>query len=61
MVGHNHPNGCPTPSEQDRLLTDRIVAAGEILGIEVLDHIVVAPDGSSSASRRIPFFILGEL
>ena len=38
---HNHPSGDPTPSEEDRLLTARLVSAGEVLGIQVLDHIVV--------------------
>jgi DNA repair protein RadC len=38
---HNHPSGDPTPSQEDRLLTARLVAAGEVLGIRVLDHIVV--------------------
>lgn len=38
---HNHPSGDPTPSQEDRLLTARLVAAGEILGIRVLDHLVV--------------------
>ena len=38
---HNHPSGDPTPSQEDRVLTARLVAAGELLGIRVLDHIVV--------------------
>ena len=38
---HNHPSGDPTPSEDDIKLTKRLVEAGEILGIEVLDHIIV--------------------
>ncbi|HMU54524.1 MAG TPA: DNA repair protein RadC [Nitrospira sp.] len=38
---HNHPSGDPTPSREDRLLTARLVAAGEILGIRVLDHLVI--------------------
>lgn len=38
---HNHPSGDPTPSEDDVKLTKRLVEAGEILGIEVLDHIIV--------------------
>lgn len=38
---HNHPSGDPTPSHEDRVLTDRLVSAGEVLGIRVLDHIVV--------------------
>jgi DNA repair protein RadC len=38
---HNHPSGDPTPSEEDRLLTSRLVSAGHLLGIRVLDHVVV--------------------
>ncbi len=39
---HNHPSGDPTPSEEDIKLTKRLVSAGEILGIDVLDHIIIA-------------------
>lgn len=38
---HNHPSGDPQPSPEDRLLTDRLVTAGEVLGIQVLDHLVM--------------------
>ncbi|MDH5667904.1 MAG: DNA repair protein RadC [Nitrospira sp.] len=38
---HNHPSGDPTPSPEDRRLTDRLVMAGTLLGITVLDHIIV--------------------
>jgi DNA repair protein RadC len=38
---HNHPSGDPTPSPEDRVLTARLVSAGEVLGIRVLDHLVV--------------------
>lgn len=38
---HNHPSGDPRPSEEDHALTQRLIAAGEILGIRVLDHIVI--------------------
>ena len=43
---HNHPSGDPLPSREDRELTKRIKQAGEILGIEILDHIILgeAPD-----------------
>lgn len=39
---HNHPSGDPAPSEDDIKLTKRLVSAGEILGIEVLDHIIIS-------------------
>jgi DNA repair protein RadC len=38
---HNHPSGDPTPSQEDRRLTDRLVAAGSLLGIRVLDHVIL--------------------
>ena len=44
ICGHNHPSGDPTPSEDDIEIHDRLTRAGEILGIEVLDHIIIAGD-----------------
>ncbi|HEY76678.1 MAG TPA: JAB domain-containing protein [Thermoflexia bacterium] len=41
LVGHNHPSGDPTPSPDDIALTRRLVEAGRLIDIEVLDHIVV--------------------
>ncbi len=38
---HNHPSGDPTPSPEDRVVTTQLVAAGKLLGIDVLDHIIV--------------------
>ena len=38
---HNHPSGDPTPSQEDRVLTARLVSAGALLGIQVLDHLIV--------------------
>jgi DNA repair protein RadC len=38
---HNHPSGDPTPSQEDRLLTTRLITAGEVLGIQVLDHLII--------------------
>ena len=38
---HNHPSGDPTPSNEDILLTERIKKAGEIIGIDLLDHIII--------------------
>ena len=42
---HNHPSGDPHPSEEDHALTGRLLEAGEILGIRVLDHVVIG-DGT---------------
>jgi DNA repair protein RadC len=41
IVAHNHPSGDPTPSREDIEITKRLKDAGEIIGIDVLDHIVV--------------------
>jgi DNA repair protein RadC len=42
ILAHNHPSGDVTPSKEDVDLTRRLVKAGELMGVEVLDHIVVA-------------------
>jgi DNA repair protein RadC len=44
---HNHPSGAPQPSQEDRALTKRLVDAGQLLGIHVLDHIILG-DGSET-------------
>jgi len=44
IFSHNHPSGDPTPSQEDRALTKRLVASGELLGIRVLDHLVLGED-----------------
>ena len=38
---HNHPSGCPTPSAEDKVVTNRLVKCGDIIGIEVIDHIII--------------------
>lgn len=48
VVAHNHPSGDPTPSGADIQLTRRLVKAGDVLGIEVLDHVVIGGDEHSS-------------
>ena len=42
IVAHNHPSGNPEPSKEDLEITQKLVEAGKILGIEILDHIIVA-------------------
>ena len=44
IVAHNHPSGDAAPSAQDIELTRRLIAAGKLIGIPVLDHVVVAAD-----------------
>lgn len=45
---HNHPSGDPTPSELDIKTTKRLVEAGNIMAIEVFDHIIVGDEGYTS-------------
>ena len=42
---HNHPSGDPTPSGEDVRITKQMMKAGEIMGIPVLDHVIIAGDG----------------
>ena len=44
IVAHNHPSGDPNPSQADIASTNQLRAAGKILGIELLDHIIIAGD-----------------
>ena len=52
IVAHNHPSGDPTPSEDDITVTKRLVKAGDILGIEVLDHLVITEKGFTSFREK---------
>ncbi len=44
ILAHNHPSGDVTPSKEDISLTKRMVQAGQIMGIEMVDHLIVASD-----------------
>lgn len=48
LLVHNHPSGDPTPSREDKAVTDRLTQVGEIVGIRVLDHIIVAKERCQS-------------
>jgi len=52
ILAHNHPSGDPEPSEDDLLLTKKLVESGKILGIEVIDHIIVAKDNFFSFKNK---------
>lgn len=45
---HNHPSGDPSPSPEDIALTERLVRAGELVGVRVLDHLIIASEGTFS-------------
>jgi DNA repair protein RadC len=48
ILVHNHPSGDVSPSPEDLALTRRLKAAGELLGIPMLDHLIVAQDRHQS-------------
>ena len=52
VLVHNHPSGDPEPSEEDLSITKRLVEVGELLGIGVLDHVIVASRGVVSFRSR---------
>jgi len=52
VLVHNHPSGDPEPSEEDVAISKRLVQAGELLGISVLDHVVIASRGVVSLRSR---------
>ena len=56
VLFHNHPSGDPSPSPDDLVLTARMVGAGHIMGIEVLDHLILADQTyySMNESGRFP-------
>jgi len=55
VVVHNHPSGDPTPSAEDRRVTERLERAGELLGVRLLDHVVVAEHGYRSLREGPPW------
>jgi DNA repair protein RadC len=52
IVAHNHPSGDPTPSPEDVEVTRRLIAAGDLLSIEVLDHLIIGQQRFVSMRER---------
>ena len=52
MVAHNHPSGDPNPSKEDIQITERLKEAGNLLGINLLDHIIVGEDKYISLKEK---------
>ena len=52
ILVHNHPSGNPEPSEADMEITKRILETGKIVGIDVLDHIIIADNKSFSFKEK---------
>ncbi len=54
-IAHNHPSGDPTPSESDIKVTRDLIRAGQLLKIEVVDHVVIGANSHSSL-RALGYF-----
>ena len=52
LLVHNHPSGDPEPSEEDLAITKRLIECGELLGVAVLDHVIIASRGVVSFRSR---------
>ncbi|MEG0012164.1 MAG: DNA repair protein RadC [Muribaculaceae bacterium] len=52
ILYHNHPSGSTTPSQVDDMLTHKIVAAGKLIDIEVIDHIIICESGYYSYANE---------
>ena len=52
VLAHNHPSGDPEPSEADLEITKRLIDAGKIMGIDVLDHIIITKTGFMSFKEK---------
>ena len=52
ILSHNHPSGDPTPSRNDIEITNRLMEAGRLLGIEVHDHIIIGKDSFVSLAEK---------
>jgi len=52
IVAHNHPSGDPTPSAEDIALTRRLVDAGKLLEVDVLDHVIIGHNRFVSLRER---------
>ena len=52
IIAHNHPSGDPTPSAEDIKTTSNLKSAGDLLGIELLDHLVIGDGRYTSLKER---------
>jgi DNA repair protein RadC len=52
LFAHNHPSGDPTPSDVDIRVTNELVRAGQILKIEVLDHVIIGANRHASLREQ---------
>ena len=56
ILAHSHPSGDPTPSEADIKVTRDLIRAGQLLKIEVLDHVIMGAAGRHASLRSLGFF-----
>ena len=49
IMGHNHPSGDVSPSSADLEMTRSVVAAADVIGIPVLDHVIVTDEGADAS------------
>lgn len=49
---HNHPGGDPSPAQEDKEIWKRLKEVGEIIGIEVLDNLIITPDGKFYSEKQ---------
>lgn len=54
LVAHNHPSNSLEPSDEDIKTTDRLIEAGKLLGIPIVDHLVITDDGYTSIREEHP-------
>ena len=52
IIAHNHPSGSTEPSEEDLQITKRLIKAGKLLGIEIVDHLIIAGRGLLSFKEK---------
>jgi len=52
LLVHNHPSGDPSPSPDDVSITERMLRAGQLLGVRVVDHLIVGREGFTSLAER---------
>jgi DNA repair protein RadC len=53
VLAHNHPSGDPTPSAEDKRVTERLADVGKLLGIDVMDHIVLGDQGRFKSLKEM--------
>jgi DNA repair protein RadC len=60
ILTHNHPSGDPAPSANDKDITVKLVRAGDILGIEVVDHVIITKTGYYSFKEQNPALLCAD-